>query len=76
MVCNDGTFMTVHPEVCNILSSEQPVTEGTLVTYKNCAHLMYYTIKEDNYVHVLDTKKERVFLYKYIYFYCIDVKII
>lgn len=62
MVCDDGTFLTMDPESGNVVSSEQPITEGTLVTYKTCAHLLYYTIIEDNYVHVLDTKKDRVFI--------------
>lgn len=58
--CKDGSILTIDPESGNVTNTVNTIVSGSLNAYQTCAHLMYYTTNEDNLVHVLDMKNDRV----------------
>lgn len=66
-ICEDGCFLTMDPENGKVVKEEYPVKEGTLNAYSRVGNIIYYTIKEDNVVHVLDINKDRVYILIYSY---------
>lgn len=72
--CKDGSILTIDPESGNVTNTVNTVVSGTLNAYQTCAHLMYYTTNEDNLVHVLDMKNDRVYIF--IVIFIIEIKII